>query len=169
MSKRWKTVEAAPVEALQALGSLYAEAPLYAPVFSQLLWNRGLKTRQDAERFLSPNWISHVHDAKQFRHMDGAIAKVFAAFEKGERITVHGDYDADGVTGSTVLITTLREIESKLFPGRETLVDSYIPHRDREGYGLRKETVPKLTERGTKLIITVDCGIACVEEIALAK
>jgi single-stranded-DNA-specific exonuclease len=133
------------------------------------LWNRGLTTREDAERFLVPHWVDHQHDPKQFRHMEAAVAKVFAAIEAGDRITVHGDYDADGVTGSTVLLTTLAEIETKLAPGRASCLDSYIPHRDREGYGLQRATVPKLKERGTRLIITVDCGIACVEEIALAK
>jgi single-stranded-DNA-specific exonuclease len=169
MSKRWKVAPPLPEAARRTLEPLYAEAPAYGPVFAQLLWNRGLTTREDAERFLAPHWVDHQHDPKQFRHMEAAVAKVFAAIEAGDRITVHGDYDADGVTGSTVLLTTLAEIEMKLAPGRISCLDSYIPHRDREGYGLQRATVPKLKERGTRLIITVDCGIACVEEIALAK
>jgi single-stranded-DNA-specific exonuclease len=113
--------------------------------------------------------------------MEGAVERVLSALKNGERITVHGDYDADGVTGSTVIINTLREIESRItnyelrsernskFEIRNSSVDYYIPHRDKEGYGLHRDTVPKLKERGTALIITVDCGIACVDEIALAK
>ncbi len=156
---------------------------------AQLLWNRGLRTKAETEDFLHPLWETHVHDGAQFRHMPAAIERVFRALEAGERITVHGDYDADGVTGSTVLITTLREIEKKLkrienqesriecpnhipdsrFPILDTRIDFYIPHRDKEGYGLHAATVSTLKARGTTLIITVDCGIACVKEIAFAK
>ncbi|MCC7522810.1 single-stranded-DNA-specific exonuclease RecJ [Candidatus Uhrbacteria bacterium] len=130
-------------------------------LLAQVLWNRGLRTREEAEAFLAPSWEAHIHDAKLFRRMDGAVAKVLDAVKIGEKITVHGDYDADGVTGSTMIITVLKKLGAD--------VDSYIPHRDKEGYGLSKETVGKLKTGNCKLIITVDCGIACVDEIALAK
>lgn len=162
MPLTWKTAEPAPVEFTQTI-----DAP--SPVIAQLLWNRNLRTKQDAQDFLSPSWDEHVHDPKQFRHMSGAIERILRALESNERITVHGDYDADGVTGSTVLITTIREIEKHVRPSLSSLVDFYIPHRDKEGYGLHKGTIPKLKDRDTRLIITVDCGIACVDEIALAK
>ncbi len=178
----WKTAESAPTTFKEAV-----DVP--SPAIAQVLWNRGLRTKQEVQDFLAPSWDEHVHDPKQFRHMARAIERIFAALEAGERITVHGDYDADGVTGSTVLITTLREIEKRLSLNierqkndtkditiddeRSTINDSridfYIPHRDKEGYGLHTGTVPKLKDRSTKLIITVDCGIACVDEIALAK
>ncbi len=176
MTRTWKTADPAPQDFTQTV-----DVP--SPVIAQLLWNRGLKTKQAAQDFLSPSWEDHVHDPAQFRHMPAAIERIFAALERGERITVHGDYDADGVTGSTVIITTLREIEQKIksiqypvssienteYSRPDTLIDFYIPHRDKEGYGLHKGTVPKLKERNTRLIITVDCGIACVDEIAFAK
>lgn len=143
-----------------------------SPVFAQLLWNRAIRSPEAAERFLHPSWDQHTHSASQFLHMPQAVARVFLALEQGERITIHGDYDADGVTGSAVLITTLRELlrhlQSKA-PANADLVDYYIPHRDQEGYGLHAETVRLLHERGTTLLVTVDCGIACNEEIALAK
>lgn len=135
---------------------------------AQILWNRGIREPNQVRDFLEPDWEAHVHDPFLFRHINGAIARVFEAFEKGERITVHGDYDADGVTGTTILVTVLREILGRI-GGDASLVDYYIPHRDKEGYGLQMATVPKLAERGTKVIITVDCGIACVPEIASAK
>lgn len=162
MQRIWKMAEAAPQ-------GFAAAMDVSSPILAQLLWNRGIQTPAEVEGFLEPSWEKHLHDATHFRHMRTAIERVFLAIERGERITVHGDYDADGVTGSTVLITTIREIESRLRSEDVSLVDFYIPHRDKEGYGLHRATVPKLQERGTRLIITVDCGIACVEEIALAK
>jgi single-stranded-DNA-specific exonuclease len=158
MEKRWRVAESCPPEFVQTIGP---------PIVAQLLWNRGIRERSEAEAFLSPSWEDNIHDALQFRQMEGAVVRVFDALEKGERITVHGDYDADGVTGSTLIITVLKELAKKT--GSVAPIDYYIPHRDKEGYGLHRDTVPLLKERGTSLIITVDCGIACVDEIALAK
>lgn len=160
MQKRWHLAEAAPPEFAQQTGA--------HPLIAQLLWNRGIRNATEAEVFLNPSWEGHIHDARQFKQMESAVARVLSALEKGERITVHGDYDADGVTGSALIINVLREVASKVGYPLE-LIDFYIPHRDKEGYGLHRETVPKLKDRGTALIITVDCGIACVDEIALAK
>lgn len=166
MTKEWRIAAPAPV----GFGDTIEVA---SPALAQLLWNRGLRTKEKVEDFLHPSWEKHVHDGAQFRHMPAAVERVFRALDQGEHITVHGDYDADGVTGSTVLITTLREIEKQRHAvdktSHESCVDFYIPHRDKEGYGLRVETIPKLKARGTKLLVTVDCGIACVLEIALAK
>ncbi len=176
MQKRWHVAETAPVEFAAQVGA--------HPLVGQLLWNRGVRTAEEVEVFLNPSWEKHIHDARKFSRMEGAVERVLSALKNGERVTVHGDYDADGVTGSTVIISTLREIESRIknqesrgvaqehdskFLILDSLVDFYIPHRDKEGYGLHRDTVPKLKERGTGLIITVDCGIACVDEIALAK
>lgn len=188
MTKAWNVAPVAPTAFIQTIEGT-------SPIIAQLLWNRGLRTKEEVEDFLQPNWEKHIHDGAQFRHMKAAVGRVFRALEQRERVTVHGDYDADGVTGSTILITTLREIEAKLRsityqvsriknpdPTPDTrysildtscpdssFVDFYIPHRDKEGYGLHAATVPTLKARGTKLIITVDCGIACVKEVALAK
>lgn len=156
---------------------------------AQLLWARNVREPDDIATFLDPSWETGIHEPSQFRQMAGAVDRVFQALERHERITVHGDYDADGITGSALLITALREIERRLQPprsplsggwsaypppdkeglGEVSLIDFYIPHRDKEGYGLHRETVPKLQARGTTVMITVDCGIACVEEIALAR
>ncbi len=143
-----------------------------------LFANRGITGVEEARAFLRPDWDKWIHDPFLFSGMRDAVARTLTALESGERITVHGDYDADGVTGSTVVITTLREIEKLVGtrlprPGREnpapTQIDYYIPHRDKEGYGLSLETVQLLKDRGTSLIITVDCGIANVAEIAAAR
>lgn len=160
----WKMAESMPV------GSL-AEVSVRSPITRQLLWNRGVQTAQAAQAFFAPNWESDLHDPLQFRHLEPAANRLFSALQANERITVHGDYDADGVTGSALLLTTLREIERRL-TGRslpDSCTDFYIPHRDAEGYGLHERTVQLLHERGTKVIVTVDCGIACVAEIASAR
>lgn len=176
--KRWRILEPEKTLSSEAFSSFH-------PIVTTLLANRGIADALEAEAFLNPDWETGVHDPFLFSGMNDAVARTFRAIENGERITVHGDYDADGVTGSTVVITTLREIEKKCrVPSSEyrvtsnselgtrnsvTRIDFYIPHRDKEGYGLHRETVGILKERGTSLIITVDCGIACVAEIALAK
>ncbi len=161
MTRAWNVAELAPKD-------FSLQTDLLSPVTTQLLWNRGLRTAEEVKAFLEPSWNEHTHDETQFRHMTAAVERVFSALANNEQITVHGDYDADGVTGSTVIITTIREI-AKHLSKPASLVDFYIPHRDKEGYGLRLATVPKLKNRGTSVIITVDCGIACVDEIALAK
>lgn len=163
MQKRWRILEPTNVLAPEAFPDMH-------PVGTTLLANRGITDALEAEAFMNPDFETGIHDPFKFARMKDAVARLFKAIESKERITVHGDYDADGVTGSTVVISVLRELERKIDPSRETsLVDYYIPHRDKEGYGLRLATVDILKERGTSLIITVDCGIACVNEIALAK
>lgn len=160
MTKQWRVSEQGPDDVQAILGQ--------PSIIARLLWNRGIRTRVEAEQFLNPQFDTHIHHPRVFRFAEIAVQRVFEAFEKGERITVHGDYDADGVTGSTLVLNVLFEIAGKLGADK-TLIDYYIPHRDKEGYGLQLGTIPKLVQRGTGLIITVDCGIACVAEIAQAK
>ncbi len=88
-------------------------------------------------------------------------ALVWAAIEAGERITVHGDFDVDGVSATALMISTLRDLGADC--------DWLIPDRIADGYGLSDENVEKLAERGTGLLITVDCGITAVEQVALAQ
>ena len=145
--------------------------PRISALAAHLLWQRGIRRLNEAEAFMTPLWNDHVHDPAQFRHVVPAVARLFMALEQDERITVHGDYDADGITGSTVLISTLREIERQLMgrSGEASLIDYYLPHRDKEGYGIHPATIEKLIQRGTKVMVTVDCGISCVAEIAQAR
>lgn len=137
------------------------------PVAAQLLWTRGIRDVDEARTFLEPKYERDLHDPFLFRHMERACERVWNAMENGERVIVHGDYDADGVTGSTVLLSTFRET-ARLVGADDTAFGSYIPHREHEGYGLRTETVEKLAADGASLIITVDCGISCAPEIARA-
>jgi single-stranded-DNA-specific exonuclease len=122
------------------------------------LVRRGYRTPDEARAFLAAD-ESHLPEA--FRGMGEIVALVWAAIEAGERITVHGDFDVDGVSATALLISTLRELGADC--------DWLIPDRIADGYGLSKENIEKLAARGTGLLITVDCGITAVEQVALAQ
>jgi single-stranded-DNA-specific exonuclease len=93
--------------------------------------------------------------------MGAVVEVVSAAIREGKRITVHGDFDVDGVCATTILVSTLRELGAEC--------DWLIPDRIADGYGLSGSNIELLAERGTQLLITVDCGITAVEEVALAR
>ncbi|MGB9723422.1 MAG: single-stranded-DNA-specific exonuclease RecJ [Chloroflexia bacterium] len=136
-----------------------AELSDWPPTFAQLLWNRGLRSRAEAEEFLQPDY-RHLADPLQMQGMRPAVERIVRALEAGERITVYGDFDADGVTGVTLLVQALRTLGGQVHP--------YIPHRIEEGYGLNMEAVERLAAEGTRLLITVDCGISNAAEVARA-
>jgi len=119
---------------------------------------RGYRTPEEARTFLAAD-ETHAPDA--FASMSSVIERVLAAVEAGGRITVHGDFDVDGVCATTILVSTLRELGAEC--------DWLIPDRMTDGYGLSEANVRKLAERGTALIVTADCGITAVAEVALAK
>jgi single-stranded-DNA-specific exonuclease len=133
----------------------------------QLLFNRGLDTKGKVEDFLQPDYAAGVHDPFLFRQMTAACARVYRALSCGEKIIVHGDYDADGVTGTTVLVSTFRNAAAALGVDPE-LIQAYFPHRERDGYGVREESVRKFAADGYTLMITVDCGIGNAAEVAVA-
>ena len=125
----------------------------------QLLYNRGLTTQKDIDDFLNPNYEEQVLDPYLFKDMAKAIIRLFEAINKREKIMIYGDYDADGVCSTAVLYTTLVAL------GLE--VDTYIPFRESEGYGLNTKSVQQIISQGFNLVITVDCGISNKSEIAL--
>jgi single-stranded-DNA-specific exonuclease len=135
--------------------------PEIDPVILQLLANRGIKTQEQIDEFLYPDYGPDIHDPFLFLDMEKAIGRVFLAIEAGEKITVHGDYDADGVCSALIVVSTIEAMGGK--------VEVYLPHRELEGYGLNMQTVKELAKRGTNLIITTDCGISNREEIKRAK
>jgi len=122
------------------------------------LVRRGYRTPEEARAFLAAD---ETHPPEAFQRMDEVVAIVFAAIEAGERITVHGDFDVDGVSATALLVGALRDLGADC--------DWLIPDRIADGYGLSKENVEKLATRGTALLITVDCGITAVDEVALAQ
>ena len=92
----------------------------------QVLWNRGMRTAEEARRFLKPDYHRDLHDPFLFRDMEKAVARILKAIEGKERIVIHGDYDADGVSGTIVLVSTLAACGLR--------PEIYLPHREKDGY-----------------------------------
>ena len=136
--------------------TLVRELGVAEPVAVTLV-RRGYRTVEEARAFLE---ASERHDPFAFANMRAAVDRVRAAIERGERITVHGDYDADGVCATAILVGALRELGADC--------DWFIPDRATEGYGLSLGTVEALAARGTRLLITVDCGIGSAAEVERA-
>lgn len=126
-------------------------------VLAQVLVRRGHADPRSARAFLD---ASERYGQDAFPGLGEAAAAVAAAARDGRRITVHGDYDVDGVCATAVLVRALRKLGAR--------ADWHLPDRA-AGYGLSAETVRRLAARGSELLITVDCGITAVEEVALAR
>src|SRR3954447_17352676 len=122
------------------------------------LARRGYRTVDAARRFLEAR---EEHDPLEFDGIEEVCERILGVVHRGGRITVHGDYDVDGVTSTAILVSTLRSLGAEC--------DWLIPDRLADGYGLTMATVEKLRSRGTDLVITVDCGIGSVEEVAAAR
>jgi single-stranded-DNA-specific exonuclease len=129
------------------------------PLVASLLINRGLDTVDSARYFLFGN--EQFHDPYLLKGMDLAVSRIQEAIEKQEPILIYGDYDADGVSSTTVLMVTLKELGAN--------VQFYIPNRFTEGYGPNENAFRQAAESGFKLIITVDTGISAIHEAAIAK
>ncbi|MFQ5441815.1 MAG: single-stranded-DNA-specific exonuclease RecJ [Thermodesulfobacteriota bacterium] len=155
MKKRWKV---SPEN--KSLQDDLAKGLGILPLTAQLLINRGLVDCGRAFSFLRPD-LTNLHDPFLLKGMKGAVERVAAAVEKGEKIAVYGDYDVDGTSSAALLYLFFREI------GVEAA--HHIPDRMSEGYGLNAEAVKKLKASGVKVIITVDCGTTDHEEITLAR
>lgn len=126
------------------------------PLVAQVLWRRGVRSAEDAERFLRPT-LADLPDPALLLGIEPAVRRIVRALQQGEKITAYGDYDVDGVTSTTLLVSFLRSCGAD--------VDYYVPHRLAEGYGLNLEAVARLAERGTRLLVTLDCGVTAVAEI----
>jgi single-stranded-DNA-specific exonuclease len=125
---------------------------------AQVLVRRGLGEPARARAFIAAD---EQHEPSAFAGIGEAVESILAHCARGERITVHGDYDADGVCSTAVLVRALRRVGAD--------VDSYLPDRASDGYGLNEGTVRRLHARGTRLILTADCAITAVAEVAAAK
>lgn len=152
---RW-TIGQAEEEAAAALSSRLSVAPIVA----QLLVSRGFQTAEEAERFLRAD-VDQLHDPFLFDGMDLAVQRIRQALDSREKIRIYGDYDADGVSSTALMIRLMRSLDADY--------DYYIPHRVREGYGLNREAIDKAKEAGVGLLVTVDTGISAAEEIAHAR
>lgn len=127
---------------------------------SLLLINRGIKTANEAHAYLNKT-LAAIHDPALFAGMNRATDRIVKAIENREKITIYGDYDVDGVTSTALLMN--------FFKDHNIDADYYIPDRESEGYGINVMAINKISKSGTKLLITVDCGITACGEIELAK
>ena len=150
-SKRWVVAPVMPAEFSEKF-------PEIDPITLQLLYNRQLETQARIDEFLYPDY-ANLHDPFLFNDMSKAVKRILKAIEAKEKIVVYGDYDADGVTSSVVLMEILKALGAQ--------VDVYIPYRETEGYGLNKDAAHELVKNQVKLLITVDCGISNKDEVEI--
>jgi single-stranded-DNA-specific exonuclease len=127
---------------------------------AQLLTHRGISTVRDARSFLSPK-LSHLTDPTLLKDIDAAVDRIIQAMETQESLTIYGDYDADGMTATALLLNFFKDLGLP--------ASFYIPNRLTQGYGLHAEAVEDIVRRGGNLMITVDCGTSDFREIALAQ
>ena len=128
-------------------------------VVGRIIVNRNVVKDEDVRIFITPT-RDDFHDPFLFKGMDIAVDRILQAINNNEKILIYGDYDVDGITSTTVL--------KRFFHDRGVSVETYIPNRLTEGYGLNKNAIDIIKEKGTNLIITVDCGISAIEEIDYA-
>ncbi|HJZ47591.1 MAG TPA: single-stranded-DNA-specific exonuclease RecJ, partial [Roseiflexaceae bacterium] len=152
--KRWVLRDPAPADFLATVRD-------YSPLAATLLYQRGMRDKSSIAAFLSTDYKRGFHDPFLLKGMDVAARRVAAAIAEGETIVVYGDFDTDGVTAVTLLMQAIGAMGGDIRP--------YIPHRLREGYGLNSEAIEQMAAEGVRLLITVDCGISNVGEVALAQ
>src|SRR5580693_10172691 len=143
---RFEIPDCPPADVARLRRELGVSGPL-----AQVLVRRGMAEPAPARAFLAAD---EEHPPSAFAGIDDAVAR-------GTRITIHGDYDVDGICSTAVLVRALRGLGAD--------VDFYLPDRAGDGYGLNAATVQRLAARGTRLLVTVDCAITAVEEVAMAR
>jgi single-stranded-DNA-specific exonuclease len=150
--RRWKVLPHAPAGYLREIG--------VTPLAAQLLYNRRISGPAEAEAFLNKT-EDLQGDPFLLPDMEKAVARVYQALLRGETIAVYGDFDADGICGTVLLIRGLSLLGGKAIP--------YIPHRVHEGYGLNLAALESLAQEGVTLVITVDCGIGDILQVKQAQ
>lgn len=130
------------------------------PLVGQILINRGFSDTEEAAQFLRCH-LGDLTDPYLLNDMADAVDRIFLALVREEKILIYGDYDVDGVTATSLILLFLRDLGFSAY--------YYIPNRVEEGYGINRESIRKFKDKGIALIITVDCGISSVDEIAYAK
>ncbi|AUX12191.1 single-stranded-DNA-specific exonuclease RecJ [Latilactobacillus sakei] len=148
-----------PVPTEAELQTIIKDNPL-PKAAAQLLWQRGLRDAEQINNFMNPN-VGQLHDPYALHDMQKAIDRIQAAIVNGEKITIYGDYDADGITSTTLMKETLDDLGAA--------VEVYVPNRFKDGYGPNLEAYKRLIENGTQLIVTVDNGVSGLAPIAYAQ
>ena len=156
LAKRWRLKA---VDALTA--NRLAEELKLSPLIAHILTLRGFNDNDGTRCYLSSSLRSDLPSPFEMADMDTAVRRIVDAVRNQERIGIWGDYDVDGTTGASVLVSFLREI------GAQPIY--HVPHRIEEGYGLNIEGLKRLQERGAGLVVTVDCGISNAREVAAAN
>lgn len=147
-SKKWIPASTIPSSQLRQFSNIH-------PILAQVLINRGFKTPAAIRHFLYDK--KTTHNPFDMPDMEKAVERILSAIKDGEKIFVYGDFDADGVTSTVLLVEALESLNANVCP--------YIPHRVNEGYGLNTPALMSIAEQGASLVITVDCGIRSVQEI----
>ena len=155
MSKKWQIYDINE-EIISEIENKYKINKLLATILA----NRGITTEASIRLFLNPT-RDDFHDPFLITDMEKAVERIITAINKKEKITIYGDYDVDGITSITVLKSFLRD--------RGIEVDTYIPNRLDEGYGLNNSAIDKIKNKGCELMITVDCGISAIDEVNYAN
>ncbi len=150
---RWYVLPPAP-------DSYLANASGLPPLIAQLLYNRGLVEPSQVDSFLAVD-TRLQGDPFRLPDMHQAVGRVYRALLSGEKIAIYGDFDADGISATALLVQGLARLGGKVTP--------YIPHRLTEGYGLKTAALEKLYHQGISLVISVDCGITAVTEVKRAR
>jgi single-stranded-DNA-specific exonuclease len=153
--KKWNIPEPSPDRAKEI-----ADALNVLPIVGQVLCNRGVETPEQARAFCNPS-VSKLHDPFLLKDMEPAVDRLQTAIDRKEKVLVFGDYDVDGMSATAMLVQELNALGCPIY--------YYIPNRLVEGYGLSNERVSIAHAEGVKLIITVDNGVSCHNEIALAS
>ncbi|HEY90151.1 MAG TPA: single-stranded-DNA-specific exonuclease RecJ, partial [Thermoflexia bacterium] len=150
--RHWQLAPLAPAVLFERFSAL-------DPLVVQLLYNRGLTTRDEVDFFITGADVTG--NPFTLAGMGPAVSLIRQLLAAGESIVVYGDYDVDGITATAVLVQTLESLGGHVQP--------YIPDREDEGYGLNCAAIRDLAGAGVGLLITVDCGIRSLEEVALAR
>jgi single-stranded-DNA-specific exonuclease len=132
------------------------ELSIFSPILRQILFNRGISTKRSAIDFLSARTPKGT-EPHQLQNMAEAVDRISFAIRKGEKIAVYGDYDADGVTATALMVETLKALGAN--------AHAYIPNRFEEGYGLNINALDELHKDQFNLVVTVDCGIRAIDQI----
>ena len=157
MQKRWNLIPFDPAKSTELQAALKIH-----PVICKILVQRGISNFEIAKDFFRPQ-LQQLYDPFLMKDMAKAVDRIQAAFEKKEKILVFGDYDVDGTTSVACMYHFLKKNYAP------ELIDFYIPHRYREGYGVSKMGIDFAKENGFNLIISLDCGIKSVDLIGYAK
>ena len=154
------SIERERVQGLQRAWASRGGCSVAGGLVERVLAARGLGDAADG--FLNPS-LSMLHEPTLIPDLDRAAHRIIEGIRRGERIVIYGDYDVDGVTASAILIHTIRAIDPN------ASVDSYIPHRIDEGYGINCEAIESLHRDGAGLVVSVDCGITGIEPARTAR